>query len=302
MKATKYILLVGMPGGRLSTSAEVLKGIDYQVLQVPALDPALKLVDHFPHLSLVLIEEEVGLQGGRSFVNNVKEHHPNLPIIWACAGQQPSVVFDQVEPDIILPCNFEPTELRKESHGLLCEHFYPSYVIQELVASGNSVLVNSFKTSTSITDPALKTTQKLFGDTNALVTFSGDRIAGHVVVSANQKHLAALYQRIMPGIAHVSKEEGGDLAGEIGNQILGRFKQFFQKYSRPFALGLPIILYGSDLAIGYSTRRPTLMIGFQEEPGTIYLDFGFEIFDPEDMFESDTNPEEILESGEILFL
>jgi CheY-specific phosphatase CheX len=297
------MLIVGMPGGRLTRIAEPLKLLGYQILQVPALDPALQLVENFPHLSLVMIEEEIAMQGGRTFVASSKENHPNLPIVWACAGESSKVVFEHVTPDIILARDFEISEFEEKTATLLCEHYYPAIVTQELVDCGNVILGTSFGCDTSLSGPALKTTQTLFGDTNALITFSGERISGHLVVSANHSHLAKMYERNMgEELDKITREEAGDLAGEIANQVLGRFKNFFEAHSsKPFALGLPIVIYGTKVSIGYSTRRPTLILGFQEEPGTIYIDFGFEVFDPADLDGSGV-ASELLDHGEVFFL
>jgi CheY-specific phosphatase CheX len=149
-------------------------------------------------------------------------------------------------------------------------------------------------------DTFLKANCHTLGHLNALLVFCGEGIAGHAIISGSQEHFTHLCQQLFAPQQEFSPTEMEDVAQEIANMILGRFKLFFSRYGLPFELGSPVCMrngaaFDSRVKVGH----PSVVLPFSDGTHTLYVEFCIDILDPTQLekIELDT-----AEPGELTFL
>jgi CheY-specific phosphatase CheX len=142
--------------------------------------------------------------------------------------------------------------------------------------------------------PYLASSTSTLSEVNALITFTGHRAAGHLMIGCSASAGKQLFSRMFPG-QEPSLPDIEDLVGEICNQALGSLKAFFVGHSSTLDMGTPRFIRAESGSIRYEARRPCLGLELRDGDLTFAVDFHFERFDPETV-RAET-PERLIESG-----
>lgn len=123
-----------------------------------------------------------------------------------------------------------------------------------------------------------------------VIGFVGDKIRGSVVLAPSSDVL----QRTFP----LAGEAGGDWAGELANQLLGRIKNRLLSHGVEVALTPPIVLRGFDITATGSARHASE--SFAGGPGAVRMWVDYETAPDFEMGEA-IQPPGMLEGDSILF-
>lgn len=300
MLLKKFLLLVvGEKDGPLAGCVPLLKNYNFSVAQVSSVEHALELLESTALLSMVAVEDGIGDAQGWEFLKRAREKQPDLPILWATdkEGAPPS---EDIAPDAVLRLPVESDEFDRQATTLLRQHFYSEELVQRLQKCVTDVLSESFKTQIDGHEPFLKGTRALGGDVSSMIYFAGHGVSGHIIVSGMLEHIQTLRGRILPEAKRATFEQAADLVGELCNLILGKFKSFFETRELAFDIGTPVLLHGANIVLRRVAGSPSLMLPFEEEAGTLYVEFCFDRLDSEP--KSEDAESSLMASGDLVFL
>jgi CheY-specific phosphatase CheX len=299
--ANKYLLLlISRPDSALLSFVPELKRYNFSVVQASSAERGLSFVRSSPRLSMVSMDDGIGLVEAVRVLREIKALQPGLPVIWT-SSVGAAVDFKGAQPDAILNVPFSADEFHREATRLLCEHFYAPDLVQELSDTVVQGLAQSFNTDVEPQAPFLKGTRVLGGDMSALLYFYGPGIEGHLIVSSSAEYFCQLRRRTVPGAETVNLVEAGDVAGELANVLLGRFNVHLRaRVANHFAMGTPVLLQGSNLVLRRMGGSPALGIDFEGPQGKIFVEFCFDSFNPGE-FDPKREPD-VVPSGDIIFL
>ena len=145
----------------------------------------------------------------------------------------------------------------------------------------------------------MRSSDRLFADTTALLYLNGDNVKGQIAVTTTLEYATEIYKRVS-NADEFPRSKTWDLLGEIGNMVAGSFKSCFPE-SEHCKIGLPTVLYGEDIEVITKYNQPSLVLAFDEEANTIFVEFIFDVFDAEQALKGESI-EDIAEEGDICFL
>ena len=300
----KYILLVEIDGGPLFDLTPHLKSLGFTVLCAATPKAALSLLDATPLLSLVAVDDGLGVEDGAALVDAIKLRQPELPVLWVSSNKStPPLSSREHPPDVVLHHPIGPDDLEDAADRLLQARFYPDPITEFLGTACIEVMKEAYDTTLTLEGVGIRATGNALASVNALLPFCGARVAGSLLVSAEFEHLAQIRQRFLPGQSNPSREEIEDVAGEYANVLAGRAKALFARYELPFDLGTPIILAGTEINVRSRASRPSLVLILRDGPAVIHVLCTFHLFDTAKV--SDWTLEDdpdIAASGELRFL
>jgi CheY-specific phosphatase CheX len=275
-----HVLLVDATSQRLNELAEGLRRLDFKLHRAATVSDAERVLSGNALLALVAIDDSLDRREGVAFVNSVKSQHPDLPVLWV--GADPSLplsTFGERTPDLILEELVSSEDVELHAQRLLRHQLYPEAIVDMARDRASAVLSSAFASDLEPGVPCLRANRNTLAPVSAILSFCGSGLSGRIVVSGTDDHLATIFRRIVKGDSAVSERETEDLAGEIANQILGRIKEYFTKQGHLFGITSPVYLRG-DVAVRYKAGRPSLVIPFTEDRGTLFLEFCIDTFDP----------------------
>ncbi|HEX3776601.1 MAG TPA: chemotaxis protein CheX [Polyangiaceae bacterium] len=290
--ARKYVLLVDDVDGPLWKLAPELKSFDFRVVVASEAERALVFVKAAPRLSLVVVNESVVEGSADVLLREIKTLEPTLPVIWIGNAGSANAPSEQA-PDAVLNEPVSVASLQEVVSKMLREHFYPSNLVEELVR-GLTGAMQAFSANVVAGAPYLASSTSTLSEVNALITFTGHRAAGHLMIGCSVSSGKDLFSRMFPG-QEPSLPDVEDLVGEICNQALGSLKAFFVGHASTLDMGTPRFIRAESGSIRYEARRPCLGLEVQDGDISFAVDFHFERFDPETVREQ--TPERLIESG-----
>ncbi len=290
--ARKYVLLVDDVDGPLWKLAPELKSFDFRVVVASETERVIAFVKAAPRLSMVVVNESVVDGSADSLLREIKALEPTLPVVWIANADVPSALSESV-PDAMLKEPVSVAALQEVVAKILREHFYPSNLVDELVHGLTSAL-QAFSANVVAGAPYLASSTSTLSEVNALITFSGHRAAGHLMIGCSVISGRHLFSRMFPG-QEPSLPDVEDLVGEICNQALGSLKAFFVGHASTLDMGTPRFIRAESGSMRYEARRPCLGLDVRDGDIAFTVDFHFERFDPETVREE--TPERLIASG-----
>ena len=278
MSLKKYALLVDRPDGQLVPINGDLKGLGFEVILATSIVGARDAVRLAPFLSLVAIAQEAADGDAPRFLDELKMAAPALPVIWVSEPGDDAITFQTKSPDFRLHHLVDPQELFRLTEKFLCGHYYPDGLAKAMAARGEDILMRSYMTEAKATLPMLTANRNLQNRLNAMISFSGQDVLGHLLISGSENHLSAIFGRILPGVEPEATDLL-DLCGEICNQVLGSVKEYLSHQDIMLHIGVPFYIHGQGVMVHWKGTRPALTVGFEEKAGSIYAEFCLENVD-----------------------
>lgn len=300
MTVRKLAVLVDRPMGRLDRLAQRLATLGFGYSMARHHAGAIAVVERSPRLSLVAVDERVEPGNGPRLLAALRRTHPELPILWIMPRDGGFEPFTDWVPSAIVDDGIDDAALEKKVLSLLREQHYPDRLVGALCESAVGILREGFGTTLVARDPFLRANRAKLADTNAIVSFCGPEVAGHLLISGTAAHFERIRSRAVPTSKTTSPGQIGDLAAEIANQILGKVSTFLRKYVPGFERGLPVLLEGSDVVLRHTLGRPALVVPIEERDGTIYVELCFDRLRGE-LEVPVESPEEEMPDGEVVF-
>ena len=292
------VLLIDDKNGKLAAVVPALKHLGFQVMLVSSFTHATDLVTTHPGLSLVFIAEHMGAERAAPFVKAIRKSHPSLPVFWQSHKGATTPHPDMTTP-LVLSEPIEPDEVAARIEDLVRKGLYPDEMLDELNRCAIAVMDGAFLTQLAEQGIYLRSNQSILAPINAVITFVGAGISGRLVVSSSLEHLSAIHQRILPGLETTGDHEA-DLLGEICNQILGKFKEYFERRSCSIFLGAPILIVGRDVDVRGASKHPSVVFRLHEDKGTLFVEYALDVVNPGAIGEEKAS--DLLDSGELTFL
>lgn len=297
MQIKKYVLIVDAPGGQVAKGAGELKALGFEVAQVHGFAQALMAIGRLDRLSLVVVNCEDVPNGYESFLASVRGLHPNLPVL--LLGDASSVVVRFLKQPGAAERDSNVELLKSDATKLLRDEFYRTDLVQEVTDAAHRVL-REFGVQTTRSEPYIKSNLTTLGEVNALLGFSGEGLAGHLILSASAENAFTLHKRYVPNHVDPEYDDMEDLLGEIANRVLGGIKRVFESRSLPFKVRTPVFIRGPQASYRSKGAAPTLAIEFSDADGLLRVEFCA------DRLGSASLPPPVetqfLEAGEITFL
>jgi chemotaxis protein CheX len=296
MVVKKYVLVVDAPGGGVARGASELKALGYEVAQVSDLAQALMAVSKLDRLSLVVVNCGTNSDGYEEFMASVRGLHPNLPVIWL--GDACNVVAKFLKQPGASDRGLDLTALKFGAVKLLRDEFYRDDLVEEVVQAAHAVL-QAFGVETTRSEPYIKSNLSALGDVNALLSFSGEGLSGHLMLSTSTENARTLQRSSAPNSPEPKYDDLEDLLGEIANRVLGSVKRVFESHSLSFKLRTPVFIRGPEARYRTKGSSPSLAIEFADNDGLLRMEFCVDRMQTDSLVRGDA---EFLEAGQINFL
>jgi CheY-specific phosphatase CheX len=294
--ARKYALVVTPSRGMLGSLIMRLRSNGFRVAVAPKLGAVLSAIERTPWLSLLVIDGSAVTTKAAVAAREVRQKHPELPILWVEAAQRPEAAFDTN----VVVASAKAQDILQKTEGLLAQRFYPGFLLDGVAESTLSVLRETFQAEAELLSVSLKLTRSPLGTLIPVLNFAGGDLSGHLVLNTSPTELRALRRKIIRGSLSRGQADLGDLGGELLNQVLGRLKAHAHRYGMKFELGLPMIITGEKTVLRFPRAAPSAIFDFAAVDRHIYLEFSLTTM------ELSGSPEvadaEGLEAGEICFL
>lgn len=274
MKARKRILLLTPPNGAFESLYPQLEERSFEVHEVSDADAALAYVRSQPSLAMMVVDGKAA-SAKPDLVRAMRALAGDLPVAWLVGEGQETPKFGVLAPHAVFPSLPTPEEFFKRASKLLAEDYYPKSLLITVVSAVNSVLATTFQTAVDVGAPWLKLSSLLPGQYNAFLPFMGRDSAGHVLVSGQGEHIAAL--GIELGFEPDMDERSivREVLGEIANQVVGRVKTDCGSYLPDMRVGLPLLLAGREMGITYPSARPCVSVQVGDGRGELHVEFSF---------------------------
>ncbi len=297
MKATKYILLVAEANSPLKALAVDLKEFGFEVFYAEGPAAAETRMDKLSHLSAIVLDASSAPEADKALLVHVKDTHANLPIIWVGDERAAPPDDEAHKPDLLLQHPVDPVDFRTQVEQVLMLDVYPSQMVSCLRNAPNTILTQTFQLEVLEVETCLKYSETLHGNASTLLPFYGDQSMGHMFITGARDELIQLCEHI--GYDEPDKYDAADIAGEIGNQVMGVAKRELADILGEVQIGLPLTMMGDQISTYHGKRGPTLSVRIRCDFGELWIDVNFVRLD----VQPDTDMEDnFLDSGEISFL
>lgn len=239
LSLAKHLLFVEPEGGALGALGPRLLELGLVTLHATTVEAAERIVGSTGLLSLVAIDDAVGLEAGAELLAAIKREHADLPVVWISSRPATAPLSrSEFMPDAILHHPIDVETLRTDVDRLLMEQLYPPSLVQLLADSACEVMFAAYGVTPTVRDRHIRANRNALGTVNAILPFCGRHIAGRVVVGAEEDVLLAIRATTLPHAAG-SLLAAEDLAGELANLVAGRMKSHFAGFHFDFELGTP---------------------------------------------------------------
>lgn len=278
MTARRHILVIDTVGGQLANLSGELETGEYSVITAPNCGAALLLVQNYSKLCFVLVNTSVAGASALRFSEQVHLTQPDIPVIWIGDTQEAAKLSggeNSPHQDAFLSSVPSAEELRKRIDTTLRAEFYPDSVIEKLARASVESLA-AFHVAGNMSEPFLKANRTSLAELNAVLSFSGDDTAGHLLVGCSQEvarfAAAKLFSRRKRPLVD---RDIADVLGELTNRILGQLLWYFESRGTPVRFGLPVYLEGSHGRLWNERRSPSLGLEFEAPNGTLFVELSF---------------------------
>lgn len=294
----KYALILDKKNGRVVKLAEKLKDLNFRLVLASDPDSILEIIERSHQISTILINGEVCGEQGQEIISKISQINVAITVLWF-EPKSVKTKFDIVKPKTVIDYSSSLNQLKQAISSHLLAITYPEPLLSAFTESCESFLKRSFQVYATPREAFLRSSNRLFADSTALIYLNGENLRGQIVVTSTFEYASEIYQRVSRKKEFPSSKVW-DLLGEIGNMVAGNFKSYFPQ-SEHCKIGLPTVLYGEDIEMITKYNQPSLVLAFDEEANTIFIEFIFDVFDTK-FAERGNTIEDIVEDGDVCFL
>lgn len=269
----KHLVLITPRAG--DVIAQELSRGEFKVWAVPTFDAAMALVRGYHKLCLVVIDGAIELEHAEQFFRNSFSCQHSLPIIWISDS---SSDFSRVVERVPLGPRYYSKNVpsSQELIKLLNNNLRSSSYNDEFVTCLTSSAVQSLKGFRMVAEPHsayLSACRVHLSELNAVLSFSGQQAAGHLIVRGSGTLMHRSTERILKHLeTPVTQAQLADMLGELANRILGLTLAFFEKRGTPVQFGLPVYVDGHSGPVWDERHVSTLGIEFRSPDGTLTVE------------------------------
>jgi len=124
--------------------------------------------------------------------------------------------------------------------------------------------------------PSLKTKNVAPGVVTGVIAMNGKQVKGSLAISFTAPAIFDIGKRMLGDDLTAVDDTVKDLTGELTNMVLGGAKSIFTEEGYDFDLTLPEILTGENHIIDHKVEGPKIIMPFNIESGTFYIEICFE--------------------------
>ena len=239
-----------------------LENIGFDVHSVTSVTEATeRLSTGSAGFALLGIGENLPDDTRRDFINAIRGLHPELPI-----------VDHTPDGNLRLLSNHSLDNMSIDSRlkKLLWYEAYPDWLISQFESDVLDTLEDGFRLQGQPVQIKMKANRGVHNGIISMVHIIGEQVGGRIVLFSTAKVLDALAVGL--GLDVSSSERAIDLAGEVANQVAGRFKGNLARRGLRAMIGVPVLLKGKDVFIRHGEGRPALLVEVATNAGPIAVE------------------------------
>lgn len=270
----KHALFIERLTGPLNDLAPSLKRLGYEVRRASDAQAVEALIRSLRRLSLVAVNGDTLKTESARLIATIKNQHPDLPVLWLTSDTK-SVRALPKRPDFV---SSDLKKLEERIGALVREEFYSPEFVRAILPGIQGVL-GEFGLPTRASEPCIKSNLTTLNEVNAFLFFSGDGLAGHVVLSASIGDLTAAYRTQFAKTRFPGHDDLEDLLGEVANQVVGQVKRSMDSEALDCRLGLPHFIRGTNVSFRHKAGAPSLAIEFSGVSNKLQFELCLHRFD-----------------------
>ncbi len=274
-----YTLLVYDAGGdeRLKAFVDRLSRLGANIETVSSPEAFERALSLNPWLSLVCIDGWVGPAMGERLIRMSRALQPKMPILWLTdMTPRTAPTSCGCMPEAVVPYDLPAGALSSVLGRLLRHSMYPDEIIELLETSVQDTMRDGFCMDLERHGQHVTATDVDMARIGAALPFSGPVLSGSIAISAGDATLAKMIDR---GAQDEAQDERlTDLAGEIGNIVLGRVKHALDQRGLGLILGTP-----SPQDTTGKSRGPALVLQFGDDAHKLFAKLTVEVIDHEQL-------------------
>ncbi len=148
--------------------------------------------------------------------------------------------------------------------------------INPFLNSMSSVLTTMATLSINPGGASLKQDDLPPGDVTGIISMSSPQTRGTLAISFTKPVILEITKRMLGDELSEIDDTVIDLVGEITNMVTGSAKRMLGEKGYEFDMATPIVITGVDQKISHLAKGPVIIIPFETESGTFYVEVCFE--------------------------
>ena len=270
----KHALFVERIGGPLNDLTPRIKELGYHVVRASEAQAVTSLIKSLRRLCLIVVNGDSLKVGAAQLVATIKTQHPDLPVLWLSKDRLGARALtgkvELVTDDL--------GKLEEWIARVVQADFYSPSFVEQLVSDIQGVL-GAFSLPTVPSEPCVKSSLTGLNAVNALIFFTGDALAGHVILSGSLADLTLAHRTQFSRIQFPGQDDLEDLLGEVANQIVGHLKRLVESPDSECRPGLPHFIRGDGASFRHKAGAPSLVVEFGNAGQKLQLELCVHRFD-----------------------
>ena len=270
----KNALIVERIGGPLNDLSARMQELGFQVVRASEAHAVTSLIKSLRRLCLIIVNGDSLKVGAAQLLTTIKAQHPDMPVLWFCkdraSARGVAARVDLLTDDV--------GKLESFTGKVVQAHFYSSSFVEQLVLDMQGAL-GAFSLPTRPSEPCVKSSLTSLSAVNALILFSGEGLAGHVILSASVADVQLAHRTQFPREQFPGQNDLEDLLGEAANQVLGHVKRLVESPSIECRPGLPHFIRGDGASFRHKAGAPSLAVEFSDGGQKLHFELCVHRFD-----------------------
>lgn len=291
--ATRSALVVDRVGGPLTSLTTHLERLRYEIMRAHDARGVAAMVRDVRRVSLVIVNGTSIRTDAAQLVRSIKDHHPDLPIVWFTEDA------DSLVPQKVEVIAGDLKKLESRIAGLVNDGLYSNEFIQEFKGIAISML-RDFRLPDTASACHIKSSLTKLSEANAFVFFGGRYFAGQITLGTTFHDLQRAYCQVFPKERSPGYDDLEDFLGEASNRLVGRLKQSIERHGFDCTVGPPYFVRGSDASFRCKAGGPALAMDCSSGSERLQLELCLYRFD--DRTRSDASKVDTTAPGELKFL
>jgi chemotaxis protein CheX len=109
-----------------------------------------------------------------------------------------------------------------------------------------------------------------------MIGIAGDQAKGSLAISFTESAILDIASKMFGEPITEVNDEIADMVGEITNMVTGGAKVALSEKGYKFKMAIPTTIMGRNHSIKHSSKGPIIMIPFETEAGTFFVEICFE--------------------------
>ncbi len=139
-----------------------------------------------------------------------------------------------------------------------------------------NVLSVMAQTDAKARKPYIKKAAKAMGDVTGVIGLVGEQVKGSLAISFSEGAILHITSKMLGEEITELDGTAADMAGEITNMVTGGAKKGLSEKGYIFELSIPTMIVGKNHAVFHQTGGTTVIIPFDTEAGSFFVEVCFE--------------------------